>query len=110
MLDFNQNSILGNSTHNNRISMNLMSGFFQLKILIFLGLKNLGDMLSTSRVDDITPVLDAYTHGLLGMFPCPRYVLGKQSSIALFIQALPEWLGDRILRLLSHRPKPAVCK
>ena len=78
--------------------------------MIFLGLKNLGDTLSTSRLDDISPVLDAYTHGLLGLFPCARYVLGKQSSLALFIQSLPEWMGDRLLRLVSHRPKPAACK
>ena len=57
---------------------------------------------------DITPVLDAYTHGLLGAYPCPRYVMGKYSNVMLFIQSLPEWIGDRILK--SGAPKPAACK
>ena len=60
--------------------------------------------------EDLSPVLDAYTHALLGMFPCARYLVGKRASAVVFIQSLPEWLGDRILRLLSSRIKPAACR
>ncbi len=63
--------------------------------------------------NDITPVLDAYTHALLATHPRARYVVGKDTTIILLIQALPEWLGDRVLRFLAFknkkRPIPAAC-
>ena len=60
--------------------------------------------------DDVTPVLDAYTHALLGRFPRARYLVGKSSGVMMLIQSLPEWIGDRILRLQRKGLKPAACK
>ena len=60
--------------------------------------------------DDITPVLDAYTHALLGRFPRARYVVGSTAWLLLRIQDLPEWIGDRIIRVVTSPPKPAACK
>ena len=60
--------------------------------------------------EDVTPVLDAYTHALLGRFPRARYLVGKSSGALMLIQSLPEWIGDRILRLQRKGDKPAACK
>ena len=47
--------------------------------------------------EDITPVIDAYIHALMAVFPRARYAVGKDAKIWLTTQALPEWLGDWIL-------------
>ena len=60
--------------------------------------------------EDITPVIDAYTHALLGRFPRARYLVGKRAGTLMFIQSLPEWMSDRILRLQRKGLKPAATK
>jgi NAD(P)-dependent dehydrogenase (short-subunit alcohol dehydrogenase family) len=56
--------------------------------------------------DRLTDVVDAYEHALLGRFPRARYLVGKDANYLFIpIQALPEWLGDWIYRMLeSSRP------
>ncbi len=71
------------------------------------GSENLAKVMNT----DITPVVDAYIHGLLGRFPRARYVLGKGATIPLLVQALPEWLGDLVFAgMFSGASKPAICR
>ena len=62
--------------------------------------------------DKIQDVVDAYEHALLGMYPRARYVVGKDAKLVwLPIQAMPEWLGDGLLRLLAkNRPIPKALK
>ena len=63
-------------------------------------------MSSYSQVSD---VVDAYVHALLGRYPRARYVLGPDSKYFwLPVQALPEWLGDWVWRSTDPRPLPAA--
>ena len=69
------------------------------------------EMLDMVAKADISQVVDSYIHGLLSVLPRPRYVVGNDAKfIYLGIQALPEWLGDYVLRLMQKNfPKPAAC-
>ena len=81
-----------------------------MTLVTFSVLKRSSAGLDKVMNEDISPVLDAYTHALLGKFPRARYVIGKLASIFIFIQSLPEWLGDGILSLRSSGIKPAACR
>ena len=64
---------------------------------------------------EMSDVLDAYEHALLGVYPRARYVVGNDARFFwLPLQALPEWLGDWILECLKtfllSMPAPAVIK
>lgn len=53
-------------------------------------------------------VVDAYEHALLGLYPRARYVVGWDATLFIWIQALPEWLGDWLFsQLYSDSPLPA---
>ena len=72
-------------------------------------------MVSGLISEDITPVVDAYTHALTAVFPRARYVVGKDAKyLWLTLQALPEFLGDFFIELLATmngvKPIPAACK
>ena len=72
-------------------------------------------MVSGLISEDITPVVDAYTHALTAMFPRARYVVGKDAKyLFLTLQALPEFLSDFFIELMSTmngvKPIPAACK
>ena len=73
-------------------------------------LKRVSGGMGNAMQGDITPVLDAYTHALLGRFPRTRYLVGKSSGALMLIQSLPEWIGDRILGLQRKGDQPAACK
>ena len=62
--------------------------------------------------EDITPVIDAYIHALMAVFPRARYAVGKDAKIWLTTQALPEWLGDWIFSKLlgAKRNLPAALR
>lgn len=45
---------------------------------------------------DLSPVVDAYTHGLFGRFPCARYLVGRTAWMFMVLQALPEWISDAV--------------
>ena len=62
--------------------------------------------------EDITPVIDAYIHALMAVFPRARYTMGNDTKIWLAVHALPEWLGDWILLNLlgGKRISPAALK
>ena len=61
--------------------------------------------------DRISDVIEAYEHAILGSFPRARYVVGVDSIVVLTVAALPEWLGDWVLKLSQQRhgevPLPA---
>jgi len=63
----------------------------------------------------MSDVLDAYEHALLGVYPRARYVVGYDARFFwLPLQALPEWLGDWIMECLNtlflSTPASAVIK
>ena len=62
--------------------------------------------------EDITPVIDAYIHALMAVFPRARYTMGNDTKIWLTVHALPEWLGDWILLKLlgGERILPTALK
>jgi len=62
--------------------------------------------------NNFEPVVDAYEHALLGLYPRARYMVGKDAKFFFLpIQWLPEWLGDFILgKLDPDFPLPASVK
>src|SRR6218665_1414521 len=56
-------------------------------------------------------VVDAYEHALLGLYPRARYLVGWDARVVVWIQALPEWIGDWLFfHLYSNSPLPACVK
>ena len=47
---------------------------------------------------DLSPVVDAYEHALLAIYPRPRYTVGSGTSLMALLAALPESIGDWLLR------------
>lgn len=64
-----------------------------------------------SVATDLGPVVDAYEHALLGVYPRARYVVGFDAKYIFSPIALaPEWLGDWILRRVNGAPLPYAVK
>jgi hypothetical protein len=59
---------------------------------------------------DITPVVDAYQHAVLGRFPRARYVIGLDARlISTTVGYLPECLSDAMLKAATFVvPLPAA--
>ena len=89
--------------------MTLLTVLYVYIVAISEVLKNFVGGIVSERIHD---VLDAYEHALLGLYPRARYIVGKDAKyIWLPIQAMPEWMGDAFLRLVSkNRPIPRVLK
>jgi hypothetical protein len=70
------------------------------------------DLIDKSSCADITPVIDAYQHAVLGRFPRARYVVGIDSRLIYIpLSHLPEWLFDAVLRILGlSQPVPQAMK
>lgn len=65
----------------------------------------------TSAATDLGPVVDAYEHALLGVYPRARYMVGFDAKYIYNPIALaPEWLGDWILRRINDAPLPNAVK
>ncbi|KAI8794631.1 retinol dehydrogenase 7 [Biomphalaria glabrata] len=67
--------------------------------------RKLYDKLIASQVqyvpNDISPVVEAYTHALTSSFPRTRYYVGKDANFLRLISCLPTCLSDLILALPS---------
>jgi hypothetical protein len=72
----------------------------------------LADSIDKCRWADITPVIDAYQHAVLGRFPRARYVVGIISRLIYIpFSHLPEWLFDAVLRIIGlSLPLPEAIK
>jgi hypothetical protein len=72
----------------------------------------LADFIDKSRCADISPVIDAYQHAVLGRFPRARYVVGISIRLILIpFSHLPEWLFDAVLRIVGlSLPVPEAIK
>lgn len=63
---------------------------------------------ATERFSD---VVDAYEHALLGLCPRARYLVGWDAKLFIWMQALPEWMGDwLVLQMHSDTPLPACVR
>ncbi len=109
--EFLQTSTQTTSLVNFSLSIDLQAPHQTWKQLCFFAVTSrMEDTLDKVMNNDITPVLDAYTHALLGRFPQARYSIGKGIRTWLFLQSLPEWLGDRVMDKMIARIKPAACR
>ena len=55
--------------------------------------------------DDISGVVNAYEHALLGKFPRARYIIGRDAKLLwLPLQALPTKLGDLLIKMQAKDP------
>lgn len=66
-------------------------------------------MIKSSKVSD---VVDAYEEALLARHPRARYVVGLDANfLFLPLQALPEWISDPLLEIISPKgPTPAAVR
>lgn len=82
--------------------------FVTLFGLIFVDL-NFSDAVSKRCVADVTPVIDAYQHAVLGRFPRARYLVGSEARLSAIIHDyLPECLSDAFLTMYSLKQVPAA--
>ena len=70
------------------------------------------NFMSGVLAEDISPVVDGYTHALTAMFPRGRYVIGTDAKFFFVPMSwLPEWLSDLIIeQMVRDRPVPASMK
>jgi NAD(P)-dependent dehydrogenase (short-subunit alcohol dehydrogenase family) len=61
---------------------------------------------TSTTSNKISGVVDVYEHALLARFPRARYLVGSGLMTALIIEALPEWISDRIWRRIDRFPVP----
>jgi len=62
-----------------------------------------------SRLPAMDAVVDVYEHAVLAVRPRARYVVGHDARFLwLPIQALPEWLGDSVLRAVFNNHSSAI--
>ena len=47
---------------------------------------------------DLGPVVDVYEHALLSRYPRPRYMVGPGTTFMAVLAALPESIGDWLLK------------
>lgn len=55
----------------------------------------------SSNVGNPQAVVDTFEHALFSRYPRYRYIVRWDAYMLLFIQWLPEWLGDLALRQMS---------
>ena len=82
-------------------------------IIDILGVKALDAVLGSAPSNtDLSGVVDAYVHALVGRYPRCRYRVGVDSRwLALPILWLPTCLGDKLLKLVYWTDaKPILCK
>lgn len=61
---------------------------------------------------DITPVIDAYQHAILGRFPRARYLVGLDLRLVIIpLSYLPEWIFDSVVGFIGFlQPVPGTLK
>jgi NAD(P)-dependent dehydrogenase (short-subunit alcohol dehydrogenase family) len=72
----------------------------------------IADVYNILGSSQLTDVIDAYEHALLGRYPRARYVPDFYAQLLVsVIQALPEWFSDGLMGLLDRgKPVPAILR
>src|SRR6218665_171327 len=84
----------------------ILKAFVSLSILVLRRRQRIRQMFQVS--ERFSDVVDAYEHALLGLYPRARYLIGWDARVVVWIQALPEWMGDWLFfHLYSNSPPPA---
>jgi len=72
---------------------------------------NFIDNIVKMGTDEPSEVVNAYVHALLGRYPRARYLVGWDTKVMVYLQALPEWISDWLIsKQMACVPPPAALK